>query len=346
MERRVLVTGGAGFVGSHLTRRLHDDGFSVCVVDREENEDIRLDRVDFVLGDVRDKALMRSLARNCEAIYHCAAVLPISRAGNEFTEINVQGTRHILDAALEAGVPQVVHASSSSVYGIPREVPITETSPILAIGPYASSKVAAEDLCHEYRQRGLAVSVVRPRTTVGPGRLGIFSILFEWIRLGRSVFLIGDGSNPFQFVSVRDLVDAMVRIPAAETAGEDFNVGAAEFGTVREDLEALCMYAGTGARTRALPLAPARLSLQFLSALRLMPLVKWHYMTADRPYYFDISKAKQMLDWTPQDGNVQLLQQSYDWYLQWRDKGMRSGTTHRKAARPGVLNLLRHVARF
>ncbi len=346
MKRRVLVTGGAGFVGSHLTRRLHEDGFSVRVLDREVTVDQGLEQVEFVRGDIRDIDLLHSLSRDCEAVYHCAAVLPISRAGREFTEINVQGTRNVLDAALAAEVAQVVHVSSSSVYGIPEELPITESSPTPTLGPYAASKLAAEDICHEYRQRGLPVSLVRPRTTLGPGRLGIFSMLFEWIRLGRSVFLIGDGSNLFQFVSVRDLVDAIVRIPPADTAGEDFNVGAAEFGTVRDDLEALCVYAGSGARTRPLPAAPARMSLHCLSLLKLLPLVEWHYRTADQPYYFDITKARELLDWTPQDSNLQLLQHSYDWYLRWRQQGFASGTTHRKAARPGILSLLRHVARF
>lgn len=340
----VLVTGGAGFVGSHLTRRLLRDGCTVRVLDRDY-EGAELGDAERVVGDIRDRELVRRVTRGCQTVFHCAAVLPISRAGREFWEVNVAGTRNVLDAAEEHGVEHVVHTSSSSVFGVPAQLPVVESSPRHALGPYSQSKIEAERICEEFRQRGLRVSIVRPRTTVGAGRLGIFSLLFEWIRQGRSVFTIGRGDNLFQFISVADLVEAMALVPQRSASGEDFNIGAAVFRTVREDLSELCERAGTGARVVSLPGAPARLLIGVLSQLRLIPLVEWHYMTADKPFYFAIDKARNILGWEPRDSNMALLGQAYDYYVDRRRSGLRSGTTHRTSVRPGILGVLPFLRR-
>ena len=143
--------------------------------------------------------------------------------------------------------------SSTAVYGVPERHPIHEDDPLVGVGHYGESKIEAERLCEAFARRGLETVIVRPKTFVGPERLGVFEILFDWIREGRRIPILGDGANRYQLLAVEDLVDAIVRCLDAPVAGEALNVGAARFGTVREDLEALIDHAGS--RLAALPRA-------------------------------------------------------------------------------------------
>ena len=150
-----------------------------------------------------------------------------------------------LGAALEAGVRRVVLISSTAVYGVPDHHPIHEDDPLVGVGHYGESKIDAERLAVAFGRRGLETVVVRPKTFVGPERLGVFEILFDWIREGRRIPILGDGTNRYQLLAVEDLVEAVVRSLDAPVAGEALNVGAGRFGTVREDLEALIAHAGS-----------------------------------------------------------------------------------------------------
>jgi nucleoside-diphosphate-sugar epimerase len=270
-------------------------------------------------------------------------VLPISRAGREFDEVNVAGTRNVLQAALESRVRKVLNVSTSAVYGIPRSVPIDEQTPLTPLGEYGFAKYAAEQLCRAFRdQHDLDVSIVRPRTLVGAGRLGIFGILFDWIRRGKRVYVIGDGDNLFQMLSARDMAEACCLMTTRPCRNEDFNLGAKEFGTVSQDLEALIAHAGTRARVQPVNALLVRTVLGTLDKLRLSPLVDWHYKTPHKPFYFDIAKAQNLLGWTPRDSNVDMFRDTYDWYLANREKlEGQVGTTHRKSVKQGLLKVLR-----
>ena len=144
------------------------------------------------------------------------------------------------------------------MYGVPVKHPIEETDPLVGVGHYGESKIDAEAL---FRVAGVESTIIRPKTFIGPERLGVFEILFDWIREGRRIPILGDGSNRYQLLAVEDLVDAIVRASTApEAAGEALNVGATEFGTVRSDLQALIDHAGSGARLRPVPHRPPRSS--------------------------------------------------------------------------------------
>ncbi len=341
-----LVTGGAGFFGIHLTRRLLAEGRQVRVFDLAEMNAPELEfKGEFIQGDIRDADLVERAVRGCDGIYHNAAVLPISRSGKVFWEVNVQGTRNVLEAALRNNARKVVHISTSAVYGVPKAVPIDENTPLTPLGDYGRAKLAAEQVCNEFKQKGVDVSVVRPRTIVGSGRLGIFYLLFEWVRLGKRVYIIGGGDNLFQLVSASDLADACARMTKTPCYQEDFNIGAREYGTVRSDLEGLVRHAGTGSRICLIPAALAKSALRVLDRMHLSPLVDWHYKTADKPFYFGVSKTERLLDWEPRDSNIKMLTDAYDWYREhWREYAQMVGTSHRKRVREGVLRLLRALS--
>ena len=178
-----------------------------------------------------------------DVVFHNVAQVPLAKDRSLFESVNVGGTAVLLGACERAGVAKVVHTSSSAVFGVPLTNPVTRATEPRPVEPYGRAKLDAELLCRAAASRGLDVSVVRPRTILGHGRLGIFGILFDWIADGASVPVLGSGDNVYQFVHAADLADACRR--AAERPGPAvYNIGAERFGTMREALEALCEHAG------------------------------------------------------------------------------------------------------
>ena len=235
--------------------------------------------VEELRGDVRDRGA-RAARRGADVLVHAAAALPIQVTAPRSVR-STSTARRSLAAALEAGVGRVVLISSTAVYGVPDHHPIHEDDPLVGVGHYGGVEDRGERL-PGVRRRGLEAVVVRPKTFVGPERLGVFEILFDWIREGRRIPILGDGSNRYQLLAVEDLVEAVVRWFDAPVGGEALNVGAARFGTVREDLEVLIEHAGSGSRLRPVPARPAELALRALELARLSPLAEWHYRTAQR----------------------------------------------------------------
>jgi nucleoside-diphosphate-sugar epimerase len=341
----VAISGGAGFLGLHLARRLVGDGHEVRILDLAPLDDPELEgRVEELRGDVRFAADVRPLVAGADVLVHAAAALPIQVSRDAIRSVNVEGTAVTLGAALDARVGRVVLVSSTAVYGVPERHPIHEDDPLVGVGHYGASKIEAEELCMAYGRRGLDGVIVRPKTFVGPERLGVFEILFDWIREGRRIPILGDGANRYQLLAVEDLVDAVVRCLDAPVGGEALNVGAARFGTVREDIEALAAHAGSGSRPRPVPARPAELALRGLELARLSPLAEWHYRTAHRDSYVSIDKARRLLGWEPRLSNAETLCATYDWYLAHRDELGAAGTTHRVPWDQRALGVLRRLS--
>ena len=341
---KVLVTGGSGFLGIGLVRRLVEDGFHPRVLDvNDPNAPDLESSIEFIRGDVRDTGVVHEASRDIDTVFHLAAAVLPTRGKKAYTSTNAGGTRNLLQSCLEHGVKQVVHISTSAIFGMPRQLPVTEDSEFRPMGYYGNAKFRGEEEIRRYRQLGLRVCILRPRTIIGTERLGIFHILFDWIKEGKRIPIIGRGDNLFQFISARDVVEASLLAVNAES-NDDFNIGAEEFSTVRADLESLVSHAGSGSRVVSIPAPFVKVSLQVLDSLRLSPLMDWQYKVADKPFYFDISKAKQHLGWQPQDSNVRMFTDSYDWYIQnFRDSASAYGSTHRQAVRQRALRLLRSI---
>src|SRR5437667_5251427 len=241
------ISGGAGFLGLHLARRLLADGHDVRTLDVVPLDDAELERsVEELRGDVRDGGDVRRLVAEADVVVHAAAALPIQASRNSIRSVNVSGTENLLRAARDAGVRRVVFISSTAVYGVPEKHPIEEDDPLVGVGWYGESKIDAEALC---RVAAVETTIVRPKTFIGPERLGVFEILFDWIREGRRIYILGRGHNRYQLLGVEDLVEAIVRAAAEPAAaGKTFNAGATQFGTVRDDLGALIAHAGSTSR--------------------------------------------------------------------------------------------------
>jgi len=341
----VAISGGAGFLGLHLSRRLIADGHAVRTLDVAPLDDPGLEgHVEELRGDVRSTVDARRLVAGADVLVHAAAALPIQESRAAIRSVNVDGAAVTFAAALEAGVRRVVLISSTAVYGVPERHPIDEDDPLVGVGHYGESKIDAERLCERFARRGLETVVVRPKTFLGPERLGVFEILFDWIREGRRIPILGDGTNRYQLLAVEDLCDAVARCLDADVAGEALNVGAARFGTVREDLEALVAHAGSGSRLRPVPARPAELALRALELARLSPLAEWHYRTAHRDSFVSIDKAHSLLGWEPRLSNAETLCETYDWYLANRGTMRAAGVTHRVPWDQRALALVRRIS--
>jgi nucleoside-diphosphate-sugar epimerase len=337
------ISGGAGFLGLHLARRLLADGHDVRTLDVVPLDDAELERtVDERRGDIRDRESVRQLVDGTDVVVHAAAALPIRASREAIRSVNVGGTENVLRAGADAGVRRVVFISSTAVYGVPEKHPIEEDDPLVGVGWYGESKIDAEGLC---RVAAVETTIVRPKTFIGPERLGVFEILFDWIREGRRIYTLGKGDNRYQLLAVEDLVDAIVRAGnEPKAARETFNVGATEFGTVRSDLQALIDHAGSSSRLQPVPVKPAETALRALELLRVSPLAEWHYKTAHRDSFVDVTKAHRLLGWQPRLSNREALIETYDWYLANRGRVGEAGVTHRVPWNQQALGLLKRLS--
>jgi nucleoside-diphosphate-sugar epimerase len=343
MNQRVLITGGSGYYGSLLMRKCLERGFSCRVFDLNDAED-RPASVEFVAGDIRDAAAIADACKGVDILYHNVAQVPLARDRHLFHTVNVDGTRNMLEAARISGVKKVVYTSSSAVFGVPKKNPVNEETVPQPGEAYGRAKLEGERLCHEFTEKGVDVSIIRPRTILGHGRLGIFQILFEWIRQGSNVPVLGKGENIYQFVHADDLAEATI-LASLRPGGSTYNIGAEKFGSMRQTLQALCDHAKTGSRVKSVPMLPAIWGMNFTSFIGLSPLGPYHALMYGRSLYFDIAKARTELSWQPKWSSEEMLIDSYEWYLSHRDAVLTSagGSHHRSAVKQGALGIIRRV---
>lgn len=344
-KARFLVTGGAGFMGINLIRYLLERGYEVTSYDLAPFDYPEADRVRIVTGDIRDTRLHDAALADVDIVVHCAAALPLADH-DEITSSIVDGTTALLESARARGITRFVHTSSTAVYGIPDHHPLVEDDPLHGVGPYGSAKVVAEGICEQFRDRGMCVPVLRPKSFVGPERLGVFELLYDFAYTGHNFPVLGSGNNLYQLLDVEDLSQAVLLAATADeaVANDTFNVGAARFGTLRESFQAVLDRAGHGKRVIGLPEAPAIWTLRALEALHLSPLYKWVYETAGKDSYVSIDKITQRLGFAPKYSNEDALIRNYDWYVANRDRfAGASGVTHRVPWKKGALALARLV---
>ena len=340
--RRVLVTGGAGFTGINLIRYLLERGVAVRSLDLAEftYADCR-DRIEIVTGDIRDAEAVGQAMAGVDLVIHCAMALPLY-ARDDILTTGIDGTRRLLEAARQADVGRFVHISSTAVYGIPDHHPLLENDALEGVGPYGNAKVEAENVCLEYRAQGLVVPIIRPKSFIGPERLGVFALLYDWARDGRGFPMIGSGDNRYQLLDVEDLCQAiwLCSTLADEVVNDTFNIGAGEFKTMKEDYQAVLDHAGFGKRIRGFPATPVIWCLRLLDRLGVSPLYKWVYETASKDSFVSIEKAERILGFQPRHSNQDALIRNFEWYLtHLAEFANASGVSHRVPWKQGALGL-------
>jgi nucleoside-diphosphate-sugar epimerase len=341
VSRTSLVTGGNGYFGRLLAEHLVRNGDAVRILDIDVTG-AGGDGIDVVEADIRDRAAVRGAVDGVDVVFHNVAQVPLARDRHLLRTVNVDGTVALLDACADAGVAKVVHTSSSAVFGVPERNPVLPTTVPRPREDYGHAKLAAEWACLRAAAAGLDVTIVRPRTILGHGRLGIFAILFDWIADGADPIVLGDGTNRYQFVHADDL--AAVCMLAADSAGPAvFNAGTDRFGTMTDALRHLCAHAGTGSTVKSLPARPAAAAMRASAALHLTPFAPYHWLMYARSMWFDIDHVVDALGWSPRWSNDEMFVQSYDWFLANRGRADDGGSHHRRPARAGALGALKRV---
>jgi nucleoside-diphosphate-sugar epimerase len=342
LSKSYLITGGSGFLGINLVRYLLAKGERVTSVDVVpfDYADVK-SRVKVITGDIRHAPTMNAAMEGQDIAVHAAAALPLYKPADIYST-DVEGTRNVLAAAAAHHVERVIHVSSTAVYGIPDHHPLLEADRLHGVGPYGEAKIQAEQVCEEFRSQGMCVPILRPKSFIGPERLGVFAMLYEWAKDGRSFPVLGKGDNPYQYLAVEDLCDAIwlcATLPR-DRVNDTFNIGAKVFGTPRSDFQAVLDRAGFGQRVRSIPEGPAIFVLRILEKVGLSPLYQWIYETAGKESFVSIEKAERVLGFAPRYSNRDALIRNYEWYLEHESGFERSsGITHRAPWKQGALKL-------
>lgn len=342
---KILVTGGAGFLGINLVRYVLARGHKVISYDFADFDYPEKDKITVITKDIRDKKDLDAVMSGVDIVVHCAAALPLYSPKDIYTT-DVDGTRNVLTSAFEHGVARVIHISSTAVYGIPDHHPLYETDTLSGVGPYGEAKILAEQECEKFRLQGKCVPIVRPKSFVGPERLGVFALFYDWAYTGHNFPMIGMGHNKYQLLDVEDLCDAMYLCMTKDekTVNDTFNIGAKEYTTMKEDYQAVLDTAGYNKRIIGFPAAPMIWTLRLLEILKISPLYKWVYETASVDSFVSIEKAEKQLGFTPKYSNKQALVRNYEWYVQHLDSFQHaSGISHRVPWKQGILGIVKHL---
>lgn len=338
-----LVTGGSGFLGINFIRYVLARGHKVRSLDLVEFDYPEKDKIEAVIGDIRDVATVEKVMQGIDLVVHCAAALPLYPE-KDILSTEVDGTKILLSSAFNNKVDRFIHISSTAVYGIPDHHPLSEDDQLQGVGPYGKAKILAEEACFGYRRQGKCVPVIRPKSFIGPERLGVFALFYDWAKDGKNFPMIGNGKNRYQLLDVEDLCDAIYACATLDkgAVNDTFNIGAKEFTTMKEDYQAVLDKAGFGRKIVGFPAWPMILTLRFLEMLRISPLYKWVYETASKDSFVSIERAESKLGFKPKFSNKQALVRNYEWYSENLHKFEgKSGVSHRVPWKQGVLKLFK-----
>jgi nucleoside-diphosphate-sugar epimerase len=336
-----LITGGAGFLGINLARYLLARGHKVASLDIADFTYPERSKIVEIKGDIRDRAAVDRAMQGVDVVVHTAAALPLYTP-EDIRTTDIDGSRNVAESAHKQGVQRFIHISSTAVYGIPDHHPLVETDRLSGVGDYGKAKIEAEQICEEYRSKGMTVSIIRPKSFIGPERLGIFAILYDWAHDGKNFPIPGKGDNLYQYLDVEDLCDAIylcATLPS-EKVNTVFNIGAKVFRTVREDFQAVLDHAGHKRKVVSIPVAPAIAVLTVLSKLKLSPVYAWAYGSVTTESFVSIEKAEREIGYAPKYSNKDALLRNYDWYVANMEqfKGQ-SGVSHRVPWKQGIWSL-------
>lgn len=345
-KTKFFITGGSGFYGINLVRYLLERGHEVVTYDLLPFDyleaETKKEQIKSVVGDIRNFELLKASMQGCDVVVHAAAALPLYTKEDIYST-DIEGSRNTVRAAYENRIKRVVHISSTAVYGIPDHHPLVETDKLVGVGPYGHAKIEAEKMCAEYRSKGMIIPILRPKSFIGPERLGVFALFYDFADTGHNFPMLGSGNNRYQLLDIEDLCAATYTVSTSTDprVNDTFNIGAKEFKTMKEDYQVVLDYAGYGKKIFGLPATPAIWTLRVLEALKISPLYKWVYETASKDSFVSIEKAEKTFGYSPKYSNKDALLRNYKWYLENKNKFAHgeSGVTHRVPWKQGILSL-------
>lgn len=321
---RILVTGGTGFTGSHLTRRLLEKGHDVVVLDNKPglfHDELKDMGAEIYLGSVADRDMADKVTQGCDVVHHLAAAFrQVNLPKQIYWDVNVEGTRYLLDAALKYGVQKFVYCSTCGVHGNVEKIPSGEDAAIAPADYYQYTKWEGERIIPEFVEKGLSVVTLRPAAIYGPGDPERFSIIFK--RAKRGQFLMcGSGKTFYHPLYIDNLVDAFELAAASDKCkGEAYLIADEYYYSLNDLVTAVGKAMGIDVKIQHVPFGPVW-TVALLTEIAYKPLIG-----IDPPLFrrrvdwfrqnrgFDISKAKQELGYQPRVGLAEGLANTAAWY--------------------------------
>lgn len=327
---RYIVIGGSGFVGLYTIRAILDSLVGDKVFDTHDTQKSQVicmdvyksqdlpDEVEFVYCDIAKGCSFRFLPSDIVIHLAARAYAPKPPRGNleqYFREVNVQGTRNIVETMLAYGCKNLVYFSTDMVYGKPQYLPVDCNHQREPFGWYGRTKVDSENLIFAARDQGLHATIFRPRIIVGAGRYGILTKLFTLVRHSLPVPMIGNGKNCYQMISVKDCAQAIVCAINKGIPNAELNLGSYNPPSIRELLSKLIAHAHSKSFLVPTYAKGMKYILAFLESVGMPLMYREQYMIADEQYIVDIQQTIDLLEWQPQESDTDMLFEAYNEYI-------------------------------
>ena len=326
---KILVTGGTGFTGSHLTRRLLQQGHEVVVLDNKPGlffDELQQMGAQIHIGSVANRELVDKVTQGCDVVQHLAAAFrKVNLPKSVYWDVNVEGTRYLLDAALKYGVQKFVYCSTCGVHGNVEQIPAGEDAPIAPADYYQYTKYEGERVIPEFIEKGLKVVTLRPAAIYGPGDPERFAILFRRVQNGRFL-MFGNGQVYYHPLYIENLVDALELAATSDRGnGEAYLIADEHYYSLNDLVTAIAKAQNIDLKIVHLPFRPLWLAA-FATEIAYKP-----FPGMDPPLFrrrvdwfrqnraFNINKAKQELGYQPRVGLEEGLAKTAQWY---REKGI------------------------
>jgi nucleoside-diphosphate-sugar epimerase len=346
MMKTVLLTGGAGFFGGLLKDRLLDAGYSCVSLDLHRDTTVHPNLVS-IQGDIRDQALLDRIfsEHSFDAVLHIAAILAHGDIDDKFLwTSNVDGTRNLAEMAKKYRVPRVIFTSSNCLWGEGVAHAIKEDETPKPVEVYGKSKLEGEKILQQYAGDFHSI-IIRCPTIIDCGRLGLLSILFEFIHDHKKVWVVGSGANRYQFIYAGDLADACIRAIDYDRS-DIFHIGSDNVKSLRAIYDYVIQCAKSRSKVASLPKGPTLLGMRLAHVLRVSPLGPYHYKMIAENFTFDTSKIKRQLNWRPTLTNEEMLWRAYQYYATNRQEieNRKDVSAHKQGAKMGVIRVLKWMS--
>lgn len=351
--KKVLVTGGAGFLGSNLVSYLLQKSFyQIVIFDRLKNHgEVNYGtQVVYFKGNITNKSDVKDVFKAhgpFATVYHLAAEMPNKAVPDDVLwETNVFGTTNMASETVKNSTTSFIFTSSNVAYGIPQMLPATEETSLMPLEIYGRSKAQAEKELEKFKNK-IHIQIFRCPVISGVGRLGLQAILFEFISENRNVYVLGEGSNKYQFVDAMDVARALEK--ASRVRGFDiYNIGADEVLTLRQIYQKVIDFAESTSKIISLPRTPALILLAMLDKLNISPLGVYQYTMIGRSLYMDTKKIKKKLGWKPKKTNADTFIENYKWYKANKETFVEIGSgnvsSNRSIPKMGIFKLLKMLS--